>query len=638
MKESQKPHPTWETLISLPGIEQAIQALGYRSRRSMKFRLVDTLRAFHEQEGKAAFEKGFDSDDLIRVLWDTGKDPFSPASKRRNLTSLRSSVNADLMSLYRKGENPEGVIISPENTFIPCEEAKNQTLEALKGLSGDGDGSLDAKRIGALLRGLQELLSQARETHPGEMKMEAAGFDEIQSAVRGLAKDLELGPAQEEGKGVLPSGAGDGGLEEDLFEEEEPADETCEDVEAVEEEAEEDLEEVDVPEDAEIVEEEEGEEEAYEDVEAMEDEAGEDLEEVDVPEDAEIVEEEEGEEAAYEDVGAVEDEAEEDLEEADVPEDAEIVEEEGDDSDEEAEAFETGAGEDESVLDGWDFLDEEPEGAREDPERRQILAEEFNASLAAMDRFFNAYILIPEGDYPGVDSDSSAEGVEKRVRLPAFYIGRFPVTNALFEVFVEKTGYTTTAEKEGYGTVYQGRYRCVKDERTGKQTLYGSSGVVSRRIRGACWYQPTGPGSTLRGKRNRPVVQITLEDAMAFAAWTGKRLPTEQEWEAAMRMEQGLLYPWGNEWKEDACNVEAAGIGEPSNVDRFVTHANGLGISDGLGNVLEWTLTPAREREETLRMVRGASWIAGKEVSLLSGSALPPKARSNLLGFRCVAY
>ncbi|MGD8386985.1 MAG: SUMF1/EgtB/PvdO family nonheme iron enzyme, partial [Desulfobacteraceae bacterium] len=324
----------------------------------------------------------------------------------------------------------------------------------------------------------------------------------------------------------------------------------------------------------------------------------------------------------------------------DAYEDVEVVDGEGEAEEGATESGEgEGEDEDEQVLDGWNFLEDEPQGAREDPERRRILSEEFNTSLAAMDRFFNAYILVPEGLYPNVGRAISTEDdMEERMRLPAFYIGRFPVTNALFEVFVEKTGYTTMAEKEGYGTVYQGRYCRVKDERTGKQTLYCSSGIVSSRIRGACWYQPTGPGSTLRGRRNHPVVQVSLEDAMAFAAWTGKRLPTEQEWEAAMRTQEGFLYPWGNEWKKDACNVEETGVGETSNVDRFMANANTLGIADGLGNVLEWTMTVARGEDGNRRMSRGAGWIAGNTASLLSGTAFSPKTHSNLLGFRCVAF
>ncbi|MGD8386436.1 MAG: hypothetical protein PVG49_04815, partial [Desulfobacteraceae bacterium] len=365
MLETQKTQSTWETMISLSGIAQAIEGLGYRSLRSLKFRLVDTLRAFHEQEGEAAFVKGYDSDDLIRVLWNTEKDSIAPASRRRNLSSLRSSVNADLMALFRKGGNPEGVIISLENTFIPCEEAKNQTLEALKGLSGDGEGSLNPKRIGELLKGIQELLSRAQETRHGEMKVDAGALNEIQAVVRGLARDLGIGPADEGTEGVGSPGTEAGAFEsgfpnealpladaelEEVDADEEVTDEAYEDVEIVEEEDE-------ALEDAEL-EEAEGEEEvtdeAYEAVEVVEEEEDEALE------DAELEEAEGKEEVTDEAYEAVE-----------------VVEEEGEDALEDAE-LEEAEGEEEVTDEAYEAVEvvEEEEDALEDGELEEAEGEE----------------------------------------------------------------------------------------------------------------------------------------------------------------------------------------------------------------------------------------------------------------------
>jgi len=175
----------------------------------------------------------------------------------------------------------------------------------------------------------------------------------------------------------------------------------------------------------------------------------------------------------------------------------------------------------------------------------KLLAEAFDGYLGAMERFYNQYILIPKGAYT-VGGGIGTQGLsERRIRLPEFYMGKFPVTNALFEIFVEKTGYRTTAEKEGYGVVYNARRKKEVDPRTGRERFVWNSAVVSHRVEGACWYQPLGPGSTLHRKRNHPVVQVSLEDAAAFAAWTGKRLPSEAEWEAASRSKKGHLYPWG---------------------------------------------------------------------------------------------
>jgi formylglycine-generating enzyme required for sulfatase activity len=281
--------------------------------------------------------------------------------------------------------------------------------------------------------------------------------------------------------------------------------------------------------------------------------------------------------------------------------------------------------------------EEDPEEIDEDEilEKNRLLAEEFNQSLAAMDRFYNQHIWIPGGEYKvGSPSPSTGERPEAAVLVEGFYIGKFPVTNALFELFVEKTGYRTTAEKAGFSIVHQGRFRRRIDERTGKKEIICRSGISTVRVEGACWYQPTGPGSSLRHKRNHPVVHVSLEDALAFAAWCGKRLPTEEEWEAAMRTGSGLRYPWGDEWTGSACNMEKAFQGDTSAVDRYIEYENPLGVADALGNVLEWTIT----MEKGGRVLKGGSWLSKDGTPLWYRKVLPAEAGSNIIGFRCVAF
>jgi len=284
---------------------------------------------------------------------------------------------------------------------------------------------------------------------------------------------------------------------------------------------------------------------------------------------------------------------------------------------------------------GWD----DEEGIEND-EKARLLAEQFNQSLAAMDRFFNQYLLIPKGKYPvGNGGPPGKERPKAWLEMAPFYMGKFPVTNALFEIFVEKTGYKTTAERLGYGTVYYPRARKRIDEETGLETLDWRSDLTSKTVEGACWYQPLGPGSTLHGKRSHPVVQVSLEDAMAFAAWTGKRLPTEEEWEAATRTAQGYPFPWGKEWKEGACNVEESLVGDTTPVDRFLDWGNEFGIADALGNVLEWTSSPWEPEEEGKRyfIVKGGSWISNRPLFLWNRFKMEPDSTSNILGFRCIA-
>lgn len=260
-----------------------------------------------------------------------------------------------------------------------------------------------------------------------------------------------------------------------------------------------------------------------------------------------------------------------------------------------------------------------------------------------MDRYYNQYILIPKGRYAVGDKDLRRNHrAADTVDIKEFSFGKFPVTNALFEIFIEKTGYVTTAERIGHGTVYYGRYQNIADNKTGLKTLNWNSAVETRVIEGACWFQPTGPGSTLHGKRNHPVVQVSLEDAMAFAKWTGKRIPTEAQWEAASRTFKGYRYPWTKEYRKGCCNIEDSYIGDTTQVDKYPESENSLGIMDTLGNIMEWTVDTHRLSSDSghgpLYIVKGGSWISGNEISLCDRSFSEPDSTSNILGFRCMAY
>ena len=279
-----------------------------------------------------------------------------------------------------------------------------------------------------------------------------------------------------------------------------------------------------------------------------------------------------------------------------------------------------------------------------DQENPRLMAESFNHSLAAMDKYYNQYVFIPGSDYTiGISQPQWNEKPATTVHLPPFYCGKFPITNALFEIFVEKTGYTTTAEKVGHGTVYYGRrLQKLRNDQSGRLVYSGNSELIIKETKGACWYQPFGPGSTLHKKRNHPVVQVSVEDAMAFAAWTGKRLPTEDEWEAAARQAKGYIFPWGNEWIKDACNVEESLIGDTTPVDHYRESANELGIIDMLGNVMEWTITRSeyvsKEHDVSiLYITKGGSFISPSSICLPRRSKLNSESHSNILGFRCIA-
>jgi formylglycine-generating enzyme required for sulfatase activity len=278
-----------------------------------------------------------------------------------------------------------------------------------------------------------------------------------------------------------------------------------------------------------------------------------------------------------------------------------------------------------------------------DQKQKRLLAEQFDGYLGAMERYYNQYIIIKKGSYKvGVDKPDIDVMAPQQVLLSAFYMGKYPVTNALFEVFIERTGYKTTAEKLGYGYVYHGRFRKVTDPNTGFTSSKWNATSTREKVTGANWYQPSGPGSTLHKKRNHPVVQVSLRDARTFAAWAGKRLPTEIEWEAAARTRSGFNLPWGDEWIEGFCNLESSGISDTCPVDQFPHGANETGLADLLGNVMEWTSDECEpkfplETPSRFFIAKGGSWISHEQTQLYDRKRIGADSTSNILGFRCLA-
>lgn len=199
------------------------------------------------------------------------------------------------------------------------------------------------------------------------------------------------------------------------------------------------------------------------------------------------------------------------------------------------------------------------------------------------------------------------EGPPQTVKVAPFWIDQTEVTNAAFARFVDATGYRTMAERP----LDPARYAHVPaaQRRPASLVFVGAKGARSddpsqwwRVIPGADWRHPEGPGSNIRGKDAWPVVHIAWEDAMAYARWLGRDLPTEAEWEYAARGGlAGKRYTWGDQAQDPAkprantwqgvFPVQDLGSdgfrARPAPVGCFPP--NGFGLRDMAGNVWEWT-------------------------------------------------
>lgn len=179
----------------------------------------------------------------------------------------------------------------------------------------------------------------------------------------------------------------------------------------------------------------------------------------------------------------------------------------------------------------------------------------------------------------------------KPTRIDSFWIDRTAVTNAQFAKFVAATGYVTVAERGGGAAVFiQPKSRADLSAPGGWWHL----------VRGANWRHPSGPGSSIQGQAHKPVVDVTLADAKAYAHWLGRTLPSEAQWEYAAKagrdnqtadaaLTHGNDQPAANYWQGLFPFHNKATDGFPGRAPVGCFKANPWGLFDMVGNVWEWT-------------------------------------------------
>lgn len=280
----------------------------------------------------------------------------------------------------------------------------------------------------------------------------------------------------------------------------------------------------------------------------------------------------------------------------------------------------------------------------------------------------NQMVLIPEGSFfMGTNKPvfvADGEGPARKVTLKKFYLDKYEVSNAEFELFVNATGYKTEAESFGNSFVME---MYVDQKVLDKITQAVAAAPWWVPVNESNWKHPEGPGSDIKDRMDHPVLHVSWNDAVAYCKWAGKRLPTEAEWEYACR--GGLddrLFAWGNaempkgehwmniwhgEFPKE--NTEDDGFAATAPVTTF-PEQNKYGLKNMIGNVWEWTqdwwevehskepkTNPKGPPKGTDKVKKGGSFMCHKSYCYryrcAARSQNTKDSSAHNLGFRCAS-
>jgi formylglycine-generating enzyme required for sulfatase activity len=258
---------------------------------------------------------------------------------------------------------------------------------------------------------------------------------------------------------------------------------------------------------------------------------------------------------------------------------------------------------------------------------------------------------------------ADGEGPVRPVSLSPFAIDTYPVTNRDFTAFVSATNYITESEHFQWSFVFWAHLLPERLDELVEDTVAAAPWWC--KVPGASWLHPEGPGSHIADRPNHPVVHVSWNDAVAYATWAGKSLPTEAQWEYAARggLEQ-KLYPWGDELTPEDCHLcniwqgefprtdtAEDGFAGACPVDSFPP--NPFGLYSITGNVWEWCSdwfqtafitapqhNPTGPATGQTKVMKGGSFLCHasycNRYRVAARTSNTPDSAASNIGFRCV--